>query len=224
MSSAYLPELVAFVKALEQVDSLPPELEDQIEDIVCRLEKVAEAHPPLQELYESSPGLSGGERSKFVCLEEREPGLVNNKDMALQRGPAPTHSKDLLAHEFEEVKLLYADTLEKLRQNYTFRQEDEVVAFLKEHPSLHPVLQEAPDRIHEFFPDSQLFLEIYFDPELDDEYQLILGVPITLEAEKAIDQMKKLRRDWWLDQPFEARRKICIDTEFQQDSVDSVLL
>ena len=215
MSSAHLPELVAFVKALEQVESLPAELENQIEDIVCRLGKVAEDHPPLQELYESSPGLSGGERSKFVCLEEREPGLVNNKDMALQRGSAPTAPQDLLAHEFE-VKLL-----EALKQKYTFRQEDEVVAFLKEHHSLYQVLGEAPDHIHKFFPDSQLFLEMCFDPDLDDEYQLILGVPTTLKPKDAVEQMEKLDFDWWLHQSFEARTKVCIDTEFRQNVAHS---
>jgi len=99
--------------------------------------------------------------------------------------------------------------IESLKQFYVFREPREVLGFLDKHPFLVPLLQEAPDRIRQYFPDSPLVLKTAPDPEYDDEQLAICIDTDITDPEKAIDTLEQID-DWWLDASAQARGKMLI--------------
>jgi hypothetical protein len=98
---------------------------------------------------------------------------------------------------------------------YTLRQPDEVLAFLEENPFLVSLLIEAYSPIQHYFPDSNLFLEMFADPESTDDHQLLVALIAThLSPEEALIKLDQLDEDWWLDVMDRAQGKLCINVEF----------
>ncbi|QSJ14233.1 hypothetical protein JYQ62_20090 [Nostoc sp. UHCC 0702] len=83
-----------------------------------------------------------------------------------------------------------------LEQLYIFRGRTEILQFLDKYPFLIPVLLEAPEKIHHYFPDSQLFLEVVPDAEIIDWIHLILSILITLDPHEAVAKLHQLDEDW----------------------------
>ena len=88
--------------------------------------------------------------------------------------------------------------MEALEQLYTFRGRTEVLQFLEQYPFLVPVLLEAPEKIHHYFPDSQLFLEVVPDAEIIDWVQMVLSICMNLDPDEAVDRQNQLDKDWWV--------------------------
>ena len=95
--------------------------------------------------------------------------------------------------------------IQAFEQLYTFREQTEVVEFLDKHPFLIPVLLEAPEKIRHHFPDSQLFLEVFIDPESIDWVQLILSILMKLDPKDAVARLNQLDWDWGLYNSYEVR-------------------
>jgi hypothetical protein len=95
------------------------------------------------------------------------------------------------------VSISQAD-IQTLEQLYTFREQSEVVEFLEQHPFLVPVLIAASDQIPQYFPDSELFLEVFFDPESIDSVQLVLSILMKLDPHDAVARQNQFDVDWWL--------------------------
>jgi hypothetical protein len=105
--------------------------------------------------------------------------------------------------------------IEALKQLYTFREQTEVLQFLKQYPFLIPVLLEAPEKIRHYFPDCQLFLEVSIDPEIIDYVLLVLSILINLDPDEAVDRLHQLDKDWWLNSTtHEVRRNLCTLLEY----------
>ena len=64
------------------------------------------------------------------------------------------------------------------------------------HPFLVPVLLDAPEKIRQYFPDSQLFLEVFIDPESTDWVQLLLSIGVKLHPYDAVARLHQLDNDW----------------------------
>ena len=108
--------------------------------------------------------------------------------------------------------------IEALEQLYTFRGRTEILEFLTQHPFLVPVLLEAPEKIHQYFPDSQLFLEVIPDPEIIDYVLLVLSILINLDPNDAVDRLHQLDKDWWLNNTtHEVRRNLCTLLEYPDE-------
>jgi hypothetical protein len=87
-------------------------------------------------------------------------------------------------------------TLEKL---YTIREPEKVQQYLGENPYLLPLLFEAPDHIHRYFPNVPLFLNYVPDPEIAEYNSLIVGYRFNYQAvdpEDYIDKDSQFWRDW----------------------------
>lgn len=107
--------------------------------------------------------------------------------------------------------------IEALEQAYTFRGKDEIWQFLAKYPFLVPVLLEAPDKIRNYFPDSQLFLEVDIDAEVIDWMKLVLSICMKLDPDEATKRENQLDKQWWLDQPYEVRSKMFTTLEYPDD-------
>ncbi|OCR02051.1 hypothetical protein BCD67_07705 [Oscillatoriales cyanobacterium USR001] len=98
-------------------------------------------------------------------------------------------------------------SLEKL---YESKNQDEVWDFINQHPFLLPALLEAPAKIHKYFPDAPLFLEVAYDPEISNLVQLLLSIPTDLEPKEAINRQNELDKEWWHHLSYEVWNKLCI--------------
>ncbi len=112
--------------------------------------------------------------------------------------------------------------LEKLEQLYTFRDQEEVVAFLEEHPSLIAVLLEAPGKIEQYFGNVPLFLEVQVDPEISNYVHLLLLIGLTLgkdkghkKLDKTLNKLDQLDHDGLINLPKETVRNLIVNVEFQ---------
>jgi len=102
-----------------------------------------------------------------------------------------------------------------LERLYTFREREEVLWFLESYPFLASLLLEAYDNIGNYFPHTQVFLEVVSDPEATNDYQLVSSIATNLDPDEVIDTLEEFDEDWWLDALDRAQGKLCINVEFQ---------
>lgn len=102
---------------------------------------------------------------------------------------------------------------------YTLHDADEVRAFVNAHPVLHPLLEEAPRQIHQFFEGAPLSLEVVRDPEAPQDAQLMLLIHTFLEVDEADALLRALDKSWWLDQISIARGALFITLEYERASI-----
>jgi hypothetical protein len=107
--------------------------------------------------------------------------------------------------------------IQAIEQLYTFRERSEVVEFLDKHPFLLPVLLEAPEKICHYFPDSQLFLGVFIDPESIDWVQLVISVLIKLDPYDAVRKLNHMDMEWWVHTPYEVRKNVSILPEYPDE-------
>lgn len=98
----------------------------------------------------------------------------------------------------------------KLEQLYTFRNRDEILAFLT--PEITNVLLEAPEKIQQYFPNAPLFLELYTDHEDSSWKTLFLSIEV-VDYEASLDVLEHFWESWWYNVPLEIRQKINVHTE-----------
>jgi len=105
--------------------------------------------------------------------------------------------------------------LRGLKQLYVLRREEEVYDFLINDYFLFSFLSEAYDKINNYFEESsKVFLEVVTDPEIEDE-ELLISIHTNLRPDEAFNRLSRLDKEWWLNTPTYARKKICIDLDFK---------
>lgn len=107
--------------------------------------------------------------------------------------------------------------IESLEKLYTWRGKTEILDFLEKHHFLIPVLLEAPDKISNYFPDAQLFLECVTDPEGIDDDMLELAICMNLEPDEAVDKLNQFQDNWWLNLSNKIRQPLCPILEYPHD-------
>ena len=77
----------------------------------------------------------------------------------------------------------------------------DVVAYLREHPDLLPILARIKKRLEPPLATSMpLRLQLVSDPEWeDDPPRLWVLIPTTLDVDPAIDALDEVVRTWWLE-------------------------
>lgn len=107
--------------------------------------------------------------------------------------------------------------IEFLEHSYTFRGRTEVLQFLGKYPDLVPVLLEAPGKIRQYFPASQLFLELERDPEVIDYLRLVLAILMKLNPDDAVDRLNQLDQNWELHTSNQLRSKFFTTLEYPDE-------
>lgn len=121
-------------------------------------------------------------------------------------------SKEMGLSKSEVKEILIS--LKKLKDSYAFRDSKAVISYLVNHSSLIPLLLEAYGKIPNYFPHSQVFLQIVTDPEMIDDEQLVIYIGTDLAPDKAVDRLEALDENWWLDASLETDGELCIHLEF----------
>ena len=105
--------------------------------------------------------------------------------------------------------------IEGLRTKYDFRDKEEVTSFIRANPQLEPMLFEALEPIRTVFPESQLYLEVFHNPEYQDSNQLVINISTGLSVKEALTELDKIDRGWWGTNINRAEGKLSIDLEFE---------
>ena len=105
--------------------------------------------------------------------------------------------------QIAQIAQAQRDGLERL---YTFRlgndlfgdpiTHDDLSAFLDEHPSIMPVLRDAPAQLVRFFPNRPLYLTLNFDPENPAFDHIGVYVTTLLPIVDALMVEKDFSRTW----------------------------
>jgi hypothetical protein len=98
----------------------------------------------------------------------------------------------------------------KLEQLYTFKNRDEILAFLT--PEIISALLEAPDKIQPYFPPAPLFLELYSDHEDSNWKTLFLSVGVR-DYETSLFVLEQFWDNWWFRLPITIRSSINVHLE-----------
>lgn len=127
----------------------------------------------------------------------------------------------LLAHDVFDVEdedesgdvLSFIDgRIERLRKLYEFKDRMAVEGFLRENPFLFDLLENAHDKIQEYFDfDTPMALDVIREPDAKSSGRLFVLILTTLRPKEALAHLDELDRDWWLDVLPAARGKLTID-------------
>ena len=145
-------------------------------------------------LDEISPGSSVPARNGTIC---DPPGKVSDWD-------------DVRS----SVSLVPDWILERLGSIYAFRPRAEVAWFIRNAPFLVGVLVKAAAVIPKYFGRCLLALEVFADPEEYADQRLTVYIITTMPADKALEALDQLDRDWWLETSSMAMGKLSINLEF----------
>lgn len=105
--------------------------------------------------------------------------------------------------------------IEQLAKAYQFKDYSEVRAFLNSNAFLIPLLREAHYRIKSQFGfDTEIVLEIFTDPESKDSRKLFALIFTALPVDEALERLKRLDQEWWLDTITRAKERLSIDVEY----------
>jgi hypothetical protein len=90
--------------------------------------------------------------------------------------------------------------MSELSRDYEIPHEEEIHEFLGRYPEVGPLLPEIRSAIREYFGDEKVRLELFYDPEWeDDDPVLLVNIQTRLGAGKALTQLKRFDHDWWLE-------------------------
>jgi len=126
---------------------------------------------------------------------------------------APNYFND--AGERAEIVGLFDTPINGLGEWYDFRDYAAVRGYLRDHPSLCDVLEEAREKIARFFgPDVDLILDLVTGFEADDDKRLFVFVQTDLAVNEALDRLDALYEQWWIDALSRVSPKLSIDVEY----------
>lgn len=91
------------------------------------------------------------------------------------------------------------DLLSSLRELYSFRNPQEISAFLKQYPPLITFLEDAYKKITDYFPNGKLFLQVDFDREVPSWEKLAVYISTDLDVDEALDKLYEFLDEWWAD-------------------------
>ena len=75
-----------------------------------------------------------------------------------------------------------------------------------------PFLLAGPSQIRRYFPLASLLLEVLADPEVPEDYQLVLSIAADLPLEDASAKLQGFDEAWWLSVVDQTEGRLCIDT------------
>ncbi len=104
--------------------------------------------------------------------------------------------------------------IESLENIYQINEHEEVLSFIRANPFLVPLLQEAPDYIQKYFPQTILSLQLVTDPEIPNDTRLWLNIGTKLDVDEAMNKEEELDQDWWWGNMERAENKFQLDLEF----------
>jgi hypothetical protein len=106
-------------------------------------------------------------------------------------------------------------SIQALENQYIFKDRNQVTSYLENHSFLVSLLLEAYSKIETYFPEHpQVFLEVFIDPEVSDDTQMVASIKTNLSPDEALERLDSFDRQWWLPSMDRAKGELCIHVEF----------
>ena len=109
---------------------------------------------------------------------------------------------------------------EALKQLYSFDERNDepvkIEAYLEQYPFLIPLLHEAYPKIRQYFPDADLYLEVFrFYDTGGDEIQMFAKIAPTCEPEESVQVLNRFDHEWWYEASERAQGKLEFTVEYR---------
>lgn len=119
-------------------------------------------------------------------------------------------------YEDKPIDLLHSEQgIDLLAGIFQFRDYTAVSTFIQQNAFLMGLLFETHRAIGKYFGRHiQIVLEVFSDPEAENDQQLFVLIQTELEPEKAIDQLEEFHDGWWLSVLDQAQYKMSVDVEY----------
>ncbi len=102
-----------------------------------------------------------------------------------------------------------------LTPQYEIPKIEEVKNFLSKSQFLFPLLEEIPNKIHQYFGNNQrLSLKVSFEPDFPQSSELWVSILTELPAKEAFLILEKFDEEWWLESMDRADCKLNIILKF----------
>lgn len=105
--------------------------------------------------------------------------------------------------------------LNRLEENFTFKNREEVFSFIQNNPQLYTLLNDAVNPISKIFHLSSLFLYVFHDPESSTGDHLVLSISTKMRAKEALKELDKLDEGWWGENIERAKGMLSIELAYQ---------
>lgn len=79
---------------------------------------------------------------------------------------------------------------------FIIRNQAEVLNFLEKNPDMAPVLHESYGKIKEYFPQSNLTLDLLADADWPHTSHLIIWIKSNDDIQKALSTLEKMDEEW----------------------------
>lgn len=117
--------------------------------------------------------------------------------------------------EFADIISYIDELMDRLREQYEFRDSAAIETYIEQNPSLFNLLMNARDKIREHFgSDAHVVLEAVKGLEADNDKRLFVFVQTESSSDEALDRLDELYEKWWIDALSTARPKLSIDVEY----------
>ena len=140
-----------------------------------------------------------------IFLGTRYTGNLNKESTIYNEDIKPSSQLNITE---EDITTGGEEDIFSLNKYYILKNPEEIRNFLFENDYLIPVLYVAPEFIKKYFPDSQIELEVYRDPEIPEWKRLFVYIVVKVEPEEALEIMNKLEDEWWLDAMVKTKGKM----------------
>jgi biotin synthase-related radical SAM superfamily protein len=111
-----------------------------------------------------------------------------------------------------------------LQKFYQFDDISSVVAYLDNNDRLISLLEQIPQKIAEYLPDSKLFLNVETDEEITDYVRLYVWVVSHFEPEEAFEKLKAFKYDWWFDVSKNVKGKLFVAIDYRWSQKETVFI
>ena len=83
-------------------------------------------------------------------------------------------------------------------KQFTIKNSEEVHQYLRQHPDLEAVLQEADERIRALFPDADIELKVVRDIEYPSDKTLMIYIWTNIDIDNAWQRLRQIEGNWYL--------------------------
>ena len=113
------------------------------------------------------------------------------------------------------VNMVLEESLHQIEQWYRLPAPESVRRFIRQHVALASLLVEAIDPLTQFFgPAPRVSLRLVSDPEVEDWDELFAYIQVSVSPEEALERLRKLDEEWFLDRLDRAAGQFNFNLEF----------
>ncbi|RMG51407.1 MAG: hypothetical protein D6723_10735 [Acidobacteria bacterium] len=158
-------------------------------------------------LWNPGTGITYQSRQTFT-FRQRQPSSTLETSITFQKEQEPQLSATSL---IEEINVLLED-LQKAEVRLGER--ERICEYLLQFPDLIEVIPQAVDAAQSHLPEARLFLEVYRDPEIEDQY-LVLYARFQEYDESVVDRIEAAEREY-LDLLTDKEGWLQLTTDFRE--------